>query len=356
MQAGAAGGPEIPLPPALYEPERRNSPGVEFGDRASLEKLVAEAARRRWPRSGPLIDGGSAPGSGDRSIRPSTAPLRPRRRRRRCARRRGHAGRAREAFPFDVGDAPLPRTRRRPIEAARPPDRADEARGGQDPHAAVAEVSEAVDFSATTPPRRALLGRKLPGPTGETDELSYRGRGVLVCIALEFPAFDLSGPGERGPGRRQRGDGQAGGADAADCGAAVRFLYEAGSRTALHLYPATARSARSWSGTPVAGVVFTGSTAPPGRSTARLPGGSAIVTLMAETGGINPMIVDARPCRSRRWTTHGLGFRQAGQRCSALRLLCVQEDVADRVIEMIAGAARSSSSATRATRRAMSGP
>ena len=63
--------------------------------------------------------------------------------------------------------------------------------------------------------------------------------------------------------------------------------------------------------------------------------------LIAETGGINAMIVDAPRCPSRwptMWSTSA--FRSAGQRCSALRLLCVQEDVADRMIEMIAGAAR----------------
>jgi RHH-type proline utilization regulon transcriptional repressor/proline dehydrogenase/delta 1-pyrroline-5-carboxylate dehydrogenase len=66
-----------------------------------------------------------------------------------------------------------------------------------------------------------------------------------------------------------------------------------------------------------------------------------IVPLIAETGGINPMIVDATALPEQ-VTDDAVAssFRSAGQRCSALRLLCVQEDVADQVIEMVAGAAR----------------
>ena len=63
--------------------------------------------------------------------------------------------------------------------------------------------------------------------------------------------------------------------------------------------------------------------------------------LIAETGGINAMIVDATALPEQVADDVVLSaFRSAGQRCSALRLLCVQEDVADKMIEMIAGAAR----------------
>jgi RHH-type proline utilization regulon transcriptional repressor/proline dehydrogenase/delta 1-pyrroline-5-carboxylate dehydrogenase len=65
------------------------------------------------------------------------------------------------------------------------------------------------------------------------------------------------------------------------------------------------------------------------------------VPLIAETGGINPMIVDATALPEQ--VTDDVvasAFRSAGQRCSALRLLCVQDDVAERILEMIEGAAR----------------
>jgi RHH-type proline utilization regulon transcriptional repressor/proline dehydrogenase/delta 1-pyrroline-5-carboxylate dehydrogenase len=92
----------------------------------------------------------------------------------------------------------------------------------------------------------------------------------------------------------------------------------------------------------VAGVAFTGSTEVGhaiNRALAAKDG--PIVPLIAETGGINAMIVDATALPEQ--VTDDVitsAFRSAGQRCSALRLLCVQEDVADRMIEMIAGAAR----------------
>jgi len=65
------------------------------------------------------------------------------------------------------------------------------------------------------------------------------------------------------------------------------------------------------------------------------------VPLIAETGGINAMIVDATALPEQvADDVVTSAFRSAGQRCSALRLLFVQDDVADRMIEMIAGAAR----------------
>jgi RHH-type transcriptional regulator, proline utilization regulon repressor / proline dehydrogenase / delta 1-pyrroline-5-carboxylate dehydrogenase len=92
----------------------------------------------------------------------------------------------------------------------------------------------------------------------------------------------------------------------------------------------------------VGGVVFTGSTEVAriiNRTLAAKEG--PIVPLIAETGGINAMIVDATALPEQ--VTDDVitsAFRSAGQRCSALRLLCVQEDVADRIIEMVEGAAR----------------
>jgi RHH-type proline utilization regulon transcriptional repressor/proline dehydrogenase/delta 1-pyrroline-5-carboxylate dehydrogenase len=92
----------------------------------------------------------------------------------------------------------------------------------------------------------------------------------------------------------------------------------------------------------VAGVAFTGSTEVGriiNRTLAKKDG--PIVPLIAETGGINAMIVDATALPEQ--VTDDViasAFRSAGQRCSALRLLCLQDDIADRVIEMVAGAAR----------------
>jgi len=92
----------------------------------------------------------------------------------------------------------------------------------------------------------------------------------------------------------------------------------------------------------VAGVVFTGSTAVGQAINRALAAKSGpIVPLIAETGGINAMIVDATALPEQ--VTDDViasSFRSAGQRCSALRLLCLQDDVAERILGMITGAAR----------------
>ena len=112
--------------------------------------------------------------------------------------------------------------------------------------------------------------------------------------------------------------------------------------SALHLLPGDGKiGAALVADARVAGVAFTGSTEVGhsiNRALAKKDG--PIVPLIAETGGINAMIVDATALPEQ--VTDDVvtsAFRSAGQRCSALRLLCVQEDVADRIIEMIAGAA-----------------
>ena len=125
---------------------------------------------------------------------------------------------------------------------------------------------------------------------------------------------------------------------------AVRILHEAGvPASALHLVPGDGKvGAALVADARVAGVAFTGSTEVARSINRALAAKDApIVPLIAETGGINPMIVDATALPEQ--VTDDVvasAFRSAGQRCSALRLLCVQEDVADRIIEMIAGAAR----------------
>jgi RHH-type proline utilization regulon transcriptional repressor/proline dehydrogenase/delta 1-pyrroline-5-carboxylate dehydrogenase len=125
---------------------------------------------------------------------------------------------------------------------------------------------------------------------------------------------------------------------------AVKLLHSAGVPVgALHLVPGDGKvGAMLTADRRVAGVVFTGSTEVArtiSRALAAKDG--PILPLIAETGGINAMIVDATALPEQ--VTDDViasAFRSAGQRCSALRLLCVQDDVADRVFDMVAGAAR----------------
>ncbi|MES2944868.1 MAG: L-glutamate gamma-semialdehyde dehydrogenase, partial [Pseudomonadota bacterium] len=213
---------------------------------------------------------------------------------------------------------------------------------------AVSEVREAVDFLRyyANEAERIMAPVALPGPTGETNELRLTARGVWVCISpWNFPLAIFMGqlaaalstgnavvakPAEQTPGVAL---------------AAVKLMIEAGvPEGALQLAhgPGETVGAALVAAPGVAGVVFTGSTQVAkiiNRALAAKDG--AIVPLIAETGGINAMIVDssALPEQVADAVVQS-AFRSAGQRCSALRLLCVHESIADRMIEMIQGAAK----------------
>jgi RHH-type proline utilization regulon transcriptional repressor/proline dehydrogenase/delta 1-pyrroline-5-carboxylate dehydrogenase len=219
--------------------------------------------------------------------------------------------------------------------------------GGKTLDDALAELREAVDYCRyyAAQARKSLAPQTMPGPTGESNQLTYRGRGVFVCISpWNFPLAIFLGqvaaalvagntvvakPAEQTP---------LIGAEA------VRLLHQAGlPPAALQFVPGDGKIGAALTADPrVAGVAFTGSTEVGriiNRTLAAKDG--PIVPLIAETGGINAMIVDATALPEQ--VTDDVvmsAFRSAGQRCSALRLLCVQDDVADRMIEMIAGAAR----------------
>jgi RHH-type proline utilization regulon transcriptional repressor/proline dehydrogenase/delta 1-pyrroline-5-carboxylate dehydrogenase len=213
---------------------------------------------------------------------------------------------------------------------------------------AVSEVREAVDFLRyyAGEAERIMAPIAMPGPTGESNELRLIARGPWVCISpWNFPLAIFMGqvaaalatgntvlakPAEQTPGVAL---------------AAVQLLIEAGvPEGALQLLhgPGDTVGAALVAAPGVAGVVFTGSTAVAkiiNRALAAKDG--AIVPLIAETGGINAMLVDstALPEQVSDAVVQS-AFRSAGQRCSALRLLCVHEAIADHVIEMIQGAAR----------------
>ena len=213
---------------------------------------------------------------------------------------------------------------------------------------AVSEVREAVDFLRyyANEAQRIMGPIAMPGPTGESNELRLIARGPWVCISpWNFPLAIFMGqvaaalatgntvlakPAEQTPGVAL---------------AAVKLMHAAGvPEAALQLLhgPGDTVGAALVAAPGVAGVVFTGSTQVAkiiNRALAAKDG--PIVPLIAETGGINAMLVDstALPEQVADAVVQS-AFRSAGQRCSALRLLCVHETIADHVIEMIQGAAR----------------
>jgi RHH-type transcriptional regulator, proline utilization regulon repressor / proline dehydrogenase / delta 1-pyrroline-5-carboxylate dehydrogenase len=347
--------PKIPLPRDLYQPDRRNSAGVEFGDRASLDALLAEArsGTSEDANAAPLVDGialsgiersifspidGSAIGivrEGDDAI--------------------VQAAMSAAAAGFSTWEV-TPRTERA-VVLERAADVLEQNRGaliallqnegGKTLDDALSEVREAIDYCRyyAAQARHSLSPELMPGPTGESNLLRYRGRGVFVCISpWNFPLAIFLGqicaalvagnavvakPAEQTPLIAAR---------------AIELLHEAGvPHAALNLVTGDGQVGAHLVADPnVRGVAFTGSTEV-GRainlSLAKKDG--PIVPLIAETGGINAMIVDATALPEQVIDdVITSAFRSAGQRCSALRLLCLQEDIAEPMLEMLIGATR----------------
>ena len=211
---------------------------------------------------------------------------------------------------------------------------------------ALGEVREAVDFCRyyAAEARSKFITTLLPGPTGERNELRLEGRGVFACIApWNFPLAIFIGqvvaalvagnsvvakPAPQTPAIAARAIALAREAGIPD---GVLQLVTGGGDVG----DALVRDPR------IMGVAFTGSTAT-ARSIARAlldDDSRPLVPLIAETGGINAMIVDSTALTEQVvQDVITSAFRSAGQRCSALRLLLVQEDVAARTLEMLKGA------------------
>jgi RHH-type proline utilization regulon transcriptional repressor/proline dehydrogenase/delta 1-pyrroline-5-carboxylate dehydrogenase len=213
---------------------------------------------------------------------------------------------------------------------------------------AVAEVREAVDFLRyyAVEAQRVMQSKSMPSPTGETNELRLKPRGVWVCISpWNFPLAIFLGqvaaalatgntvlakPAEQTPFVAME---------------AAKLLHQAGvPEAALQVLhgPGETVGAALVALEGVAGVVFTGSTQVAkiiNRALAAKDG--AITPLIAETGGINAMVVDSSALPEQVVDAAiQSAFKSAGQRCSALRLLCVHHAIAGKVIEMLQGAAR----------------
>jgi RHH-type proline utilization regulon transcriptional repressor/proline dehydrogenase/delta 1-pyrroline-5-carboxylate dehydrogenase len=345
----------VPLAVDLYAPVRRNSRGMEFGSAADLAALVAGMAKAGEApiAARPLVAGAEVKGE----ARPVTNPT--------------DASRVGTVVETPVGtiDAIMASgtsgfagwSRTPATERAAALDRLSDLieaesdalvallarEGGKTLPDGVAEVREAVDFCRYYAGQARLLFAEeaMPGPTGESDRLSRRGRGVFVCISpWNFPLAIFLGqvsaalaagnavvakPAEQTPLIAFR---------------AFELMHRAGiPGTAAQLVPGDGKVGAALVSHPaVAGVAFTGSTEVAwaiNRALAAKPG--RIVPLIAETGGINAMIVDATALPEQvADDVMASAFRSAGQRCSALRLLCLQEDAADRVTAMIVGAAR----------------
>lgn len=336
--------PRVPKPPDLL-PDRLNSRGADLSDRHVLARLAARIADDRAAVARTAGSGSSEPADRRRpvgAVREATAAELDA-----AVRAAAGAWRAWEATPAAERAGCLERAADL-FEA-----RMDELvslcvrEAGKTLPDAVAEVREAADFCRYYAARgRTEFGAptSLPGPTGESNRLELGGRGVFACISpWNFPLAIFTGqvtaalvagnavvakPAEQTPLIAAR---------------AAAALHEAGvPREALQLVAGTGETV----GAPlvrhpsVAGVAFTGA-----YETARAINQALaardgpIVPLIAETGGLNAMVVDSSALPEQVVAdTVASAFQSAGQRCSALRVLLVQEDAAPRILEMLAGA------------------
>jgi RHH-type proline utilization regulon transcriptional repressor/proline dehydrogenase/delta 1-pyrroline-5-carboxylate dehydrogenase len=353
--------PGIPLPDGIYGAERRNSQGIDLTDLDALMPLKAEieaAAERHW-KTAPIIGGyptGGPSGSneGDPVLNPADL--------------RQTVGRVVSATAKDVENAISRAQRAFPDWAATPAkeravcleraaDMLEAEQGavlalcireaGKTVLDAIAELREAVDFCRYYAARcRADFSKPMlmPGPTGERNQLALHGRGVFACISpWNFPLAIFMGQVTAALAAGNAVIAKPAEQTPLIAGLAVAILHRAGvPGDVLHLLPGDGATV----GAPlvadprIAGVAFTGSTET-ARAINRVLAAKdgPIVPLIAETGGQNALIVDssALPEQVVRDTVVS-GFQSAGQRCSALRVLFVQQDIAPKLTEMLAGA------------------
>jgi RHH-type proline utilization regulon transcriptional repressor/proline dehydrogenase/delta 1-pyrroline-5-carboxylate dehydrogenase len=345
----------IPTPADIFQPERENSHGINLANRSVSRQLLAEldAASKKSITAKPIIGGKEMNGKEEPSVNPANT-----------SEVVGVCHQANEehvdkAIELSVAAQPawdrLGGNQRADI-LNRAADLFEKHRdellrlcvmeGGRSIPDSVSELREAVDFMRYYGAQaRKHFGEPLvlPGPTGERNTYSMRGRGVFIAISpWNFPLAIFTG--------QVTAALAAGNAVLAKPAAltplvayrAVQLLHEAGvPPEVLHFMPGSGRliGGRAVADPRIAGVVFTGSTEVAqtiNQTLAHRDG--PIGVLIAETGGQNAMFVDSSALPEQ--VVHDAiysAFNSAGQRCSALRLLCVQEEIEPRTLKLLKG-------------------
>ncbi len=346
-EVGAYRNPRIPLPGALYS-DRRNTAGLDLADRAVAPGVLAAIRAAPSPKAAP--GGGKA-----REIR-DPADL------------RRVVGVASDTAPgeLEAALATLDRGWRAwdraggeyratileraadLIEADRPALLFLLAReAGRTLADGIAEIREAADFCRwyAARARADFAGpRELAGPTGERNTWALGGRGVFAAISpWNFPLAIFVGQVTAALAAGNAVVAKPAEQTPLIAAHAVALLHQAGvPADALRLVLGDGELGGALvSHRLIAGVAFTGGTGT-GRVIARALAArdGAMIPLIAETGGVNAMLVDSSALPEQVVADALSGaFGSAGQRCSALRLLCVQDSVADRVLDMLRGAA-----------------
>jgi RHH-type proline utilization regulon transcriptional repressor/proline dehydrogenase/delta 1-pyrroline-5-carboxylate dehydrogenase len=356
---GGSRHPSIPLPEDLFAPERKNSAGLDLNDRDELER-VARIVSSPLPFRGKAGRGGVGDGQplspslspgGERGLegnvtRPQHAP---------------DADKRLAAAAVDRALGGFSSWSMQPVEhrAACLDRLAELLERERDNLMAIAvqearktipdalgEVREAVDFCRyyAAQARKGLQPIELPGPTGERNVIRMEGRGAWVCIApWNFPLAIFLGQVTAALVAGNTVVAKPAPQTPQIAAYAVGLAHSAGvPEDALVLAiggPSVGQALME--DVRIAGVAFTGSTATAKRIARTLLADDErpIVPLIAETGGINAMIVDSTALPEQVVAdVVTSSFRSAGQRCSALRVLLLQEEIADRTLEMLSGA------------------
>ena len=347
--------PAIVSPCDLFAPSRRNSAGLDLSDEGVVAGLIS-GMRDVWrnpARAASIIDGVEGTGA----ERPVFDP----------ADRGRLIGGVVDARPADVSRAVgIAAAAQADWNARGPAARADildrladllerdrnrlmglaVREAGKTLGDALGEVREAVDFCRyyAAEARRCFAPVRLPGPTGELNELSLAGRGVFGCISpWNFPLAIFLGQIAAALAAGNSVVAKPAPQTPLIAAAAVRLAHEAGVPSdVLHLVLGGAEIGQALvADRRVAGVAFTGSTASARRIARALLDDETrpLVPLIAETGGINAMLVDSTALPEQVvGDVITSAFLSAGQRCSALRLLCLHEDIAEPILHMLRGA------------------
>jgi len=208
------------------------------------------------------------------------------------------------------------------------------------------EIREAIDYLRFYAMQcRYLFGSEqpLPGPVGEQNQLCWRARGIFFCISpWNFPVAIYTGQVAAALAAGNAVIAKPAEQTSLLAMCATELMYEAGiPREVLHFMPGDgAAIARQLLVDPrIAGVAFTGSNATASAiNTALAAKPGEIATLIAETGGINAMLVDSSALPEQVvQDVMTSAFNSAGQRCSALRVLYLQEDIAANITDLLIG-------------------
>ena len=347
--------PRIPLPANLYGELRKNSMGVNFANDNELKALAEAVNAQQGPwLAGPLVPGANSQGATVEVTDPSD--------RRRKIGSYVTADQATVdkalanavAAQTDWNNLPVA-NRAAMLEYAAEQLEARRAEfialcvreAGKTLPDAIGEIREAADFLryyATMARRLFAQPEQLPGPTGESNQLFLEGRGVFVGISpWNFPLSIFIGQVSAALAAGNTVLAKPAEQTSLIGYLATQLLHEAGvPKDVLQFLPgdgptvgaALTRDPR------VAGVVFTGATETAWAINRALAARNAqIAVLVAETGGQNAMIADSSALPEQIVKdVLASAFQSAGQRCSAARVLYVQEDIADKVITMLAGA------------------